>query len=1159
MKTHFVTFPKSVRWPHRKSGFALVVTLSLMILLTIVAVGLLSLAGVSLRSTVQNSAMQEARANARVALMLAIGDLQKQLGPDPRISLTADQISSGGDESSTPRNQRNWTGAYKSWAAAQPNSPRPTPEFLQWFVSGDPTKVKQKDFAGSAASGTSVQIVSKNSVGDADPVTVPAISGTQANGSKSRFAWWVGDQGTKALIAPSKDDPARIADARADAQTVATANLAAAKVGQNRPFDGIDGKDPKLSMLCSWQSTELLAGKSGGGKPDALFHDFSTWNRGLVTNVRKGGFRKDLSMELERPLTQQPDATRTALYTAGGEIGINFQELWSYYNLCNRTNNANRGLKWSTSSIPFTTGGSLASGTPYLELLGGATACQDDEFFFYKQPVIIDYQLVISLQTRVVNGVNRLHIVTDPILTFWNPLDVPVVVPQGTVYTVKYWQVPYDLRVTKNGSAFNLPLAGFSKSDNNFLSLQMGNLERLVFRPGEVVKMSQSQDLLARSQYGSNIHALDGKKGFNFGKGMAWEAMTREGTKVDLATTDSLVFQSAIPNDLTAGATAASGHVIGGGYQHSRHFSLTHHEYYIGQDRGSDSLGIGGIYLDYDFGNKRLAPNASRSETQPGTKNAGERYYANQKNEVFKTFTDGRTIPAGGAKMPIMLFSFHVKTENGNLTNTRCLSRFNPKALHVDFYDLNRLEREALPYEYTVELLNGWRSANDSLQVNTTGQGYFGAAMNAADGCNYVTTHSVPREPLVSLAALQSSFANGFNMLKPKYGYAALSAREPLMPQISHAIGNSVACPLLDSGKTEGSISGGRPIADHSYLANQALWDDWFLSGIAPQNSNTFGKVRTQKDVATSFFSGREDGKLPVQRFLPNLRGTDAGTLANKYFGGSRPKDEATTQIASYLTVDGMFNVNSTSVEAWKSLLGARNGRSLVVRDASGKESIGSGGDVTPVANLMGPMNLQLKSGSTSLNDAAQWVGWRALNDSEIESLAQAIVREVRKRGPFLSLADFINRRVGSDKELARAGAVQSALDSLNVPINSGYNQGSRSSGGGSALSFKDAERGPLSYGAPGVVKQADILTPIAPVLSARSDTFLVRGYGEKVDESGKVLARAWCEAVVQRDASFVDPTDVPEKDYASINSTNKIFGRRFNLVSFRWLDGSEA
>lgn len=47
-------------------GFALVVTLSLMILLTVIAVGLLTLSGISLRSSAQIDAMQAARANARM-------------------------------------------------------------------------------------------------------------------------------------------------------------------------------------------------------------------------------------------------------------------------------------------------------------------------------------------------------------------------------------------------------------------------------------------------------------------------------------------------------------------------------------------------------------------------------------------------------------------------------------------------------------------------------------------------------------------------------------------------------------------------------------------------------------------------------------------------------------------------------------------------------------------------------------------------------------------------------------------------------------------------------------------------------------------------------------------------------------------------------------
>ena len=81
---------KTTRAVHAQNGFALVVTLSLMILLTIIAVGLLTLSGISLRSSTQGQAGAEARANARLALMMAIGELQKELGPDSRISAPQD-------------------------------------------------------------------------------------------------------------------------------------------------------------------------------------------------------------------------------------------------------------------------------------------------------------------------------------------------------------------------------------------------------------------------------------------------------------------------------------------------------------------------------------------------------------------------------------------------------------------------------------------------------------------------------------------------------------------------------------------------------------------------------------------------------------------------------------------------------------------------------------------------------------------------------------------------------------------------------------------------------------------------------------------------------------------------------------------------------------
>jgi hypothetical protein len=235
-----------------------------------------------------------------------------------------------------------------------------------------------------------------------------------------------------------------------------------------------------------------------------------------------------------------------------------------------------------------------------------------------------------------------------------------------------------------------------------------------------------------------------------------------------------------------------------------------------------------------------------------------------------------------------------------------------------------------------------------------------------------------------------------------------------------------------------------------------------------------------------------------------------------------------------------------------------------VTRDANGRESVTAvESGTTPIPGLIAPVNAATETG-TGVNSRSpiQWIGQRRLNDDEISRLAQGIVREVRKRGPFLSLADFVNRRPGSDKKLARSGAIQSALDDPQLGVNGTYNN--RKSIASNVFPFPEAEEAPISYGIPGIVKQADILTPIAPILTTRSDSFIIRAYGESVDAAGKVLARAWCEAVVERSADYIDSTNAADvvitnaSTLAPLTTTNKAFGRRCQLVSLRWLQADE-
>ena len=91
-------------------GFALVITLSLMVLLTVIAVGLLSLSSISLRSSSQGAAMATARANARLAMMMALVELQKSAGPDQRVTAPANLAKSTHPEG--------LAGVWKSWKPA---------------------------------------------------------------------------------------------------------------------------------------------------------------------------------------------------------------------------------------------------------------------------------------------------------------------------------------------------------------------------------------------------------------------------------------------------------------------------------------------------------------------------------------------------------------------------------------------------------------------------------------------------------------------------------------------------------------------------------------------------------------------------------------------------------------------------------------------------------------------------------------------------------------------------------------------------------------------------------------------------------------------------------------------------------------------------------
>jgi hypothetical protein len=275
-------------------------------------------------------------------------------------------------------------------------------------------------------------------------------------------------------------------------------------------------------------------------------------------------------------------------------------------------------------------------------------------------------------------------------------------------------------------------------------------------------------------------------------------------------------------------------------------------------------------------------------------------------------------------------------------------------------------------------------------------------------------------------------------------------------------------------------------------------------------------------------------------------------------------------------------------VAAWHSLFAGIRERQLVYRD--------NNGEIRPVAIPDGKRiaisrfgteasNAEMEDpeqGVTMPDGTKGWSGVRFLDDDQLGRLAVECVKQVKRRGPFLNFSEFINRRL-SDDEMGLKGALQSAIDyddaapeaeSINGRFKTGSDfmmeAGDLGLPGEHDFSTPEAVEGSRFAGIPGYVIQSDLLRPIANTLAVRDDTFRIRAYGESLDANGNVLARAWCEAVVQRVPDYSDPTNdasVPARqmsatgeftDNPALTATNRLFGRKFMIESFRWLNGSE-
>ena len=340
---------------------------------------------------------------------------------------------------------------------------------------------------------------------------------------------------------------------------------------------------------------------------------------------------------------------------------------------------------------------------------------------------------------------------------------------------------------------------------------------------------------------------------------------------------------------------------------------------------------------------------------------------------------------------------------------------------------------------------------------------------------------------------------------------------------------------------------------DISYLLNRTLWDQYYFSTVPA--------------------TGTVPDALPNTRYQRHSNSIDL-----------QDPDKS----AAALVMAGGFNINSTSEQAWRAVLGG--GKQLDFTP----ENADSGSN--PELDASFP-RFSRPYGDNDPDDP--WKGYRTLDENQIAQLARNIVAEIRNRGPFVSVADFVNRRLydnpNTDDGAPQAtdaswehenfkGPLQAAIDRTETGIfaandagpNTFWQEDELATGDGSKhnqnsqytnaydksmLEGGDSPSSPVgnrSAFAPKYITQADILAKIGASLSARSDTFTIRTYGETVNPVTNVVdGQAWCEAVVQRLPEFVDDS-LEAHEAPADGSINQTLGRKFKIISLQWLSASD-
>ncbi|MFU8892247.1 MAG: hypothetical protein ACNA8L_01335 [Luteolibacter sp.] len=1225
-------------------GFALIVSLWMMVLVTLIAVGLLSLSAITLKQNSATSAQAQAQANARLALMIAIGELQKEMGPDARVSAESAIFDTSADTPSVEGvAQSRWLASYHSWGnwlnadyqiPGGPNlrigdtyEPRRARMFRRWLLSlpnDQENNINAPDSVAGWDDTNSIVLVGHGSLGTsapADQITRAYLISVDGSGYN---AWWIGPENHKARIDLGKED-SRYNFSPSEWQ-LAQSDTAEVGVGGLPGLGALDQNTTLGPRLITRHTLRLADVEENRAK--GHFFDLTAHSRGVLASTRTGALKKDLSLLFELPESQLPQQYRLIagaiqepsirpispdLSAKNPTIPFRHMQSWTnmrhYHRMYRRPSDA-------------TTGGSAGTGgsgslnwdvhTPWTDMMyrsnHNAYNTWPGQNNYMRFPILAKVTYIYSLQTEWASGSNyRLFLVYTPVFTFWNPYNVEMRIPSDTLQLLSgaFQCLPLGHRFYIDNTVSGTSNGGFG-SYNPAGKLRMSDGSVIIFKPGELKTFSPAR---YGGSFDEPLVAGFNPLGINAGDRLRIGGNT-------------LYTQSQNPGlSITFGHPGASFNINDGG---------TPGSFMAIKDWTSNSFRMPMMY-QHDWFQKAQQFTPITLDARPIPNAVGG--IATAPQNIDRWIFDGVPHPIAYAQLVFKGISasnhegISWKEDWRGRNWLHSPPHYFGGAMYISENDsIARTQRLDNPYIMNFgPLVNLGEAVALVDPFRDRSKAALGSGPNPVEIINRLPMLELPTAPPGSLASYAGMRTNpGWHDARQMtwLRMGGLSGQNSSTREASTyraevkaiayqsgvtgpGIGNSFIHPVLprteiyqylDNSKSQDPVWRNQMDAsnpshefqendnrvfndywDHTLLLNDALWDDYFVSSLSDQ-------VRPGADTASSLQQNLD--RLVRGEPISNSRyHYHPMGLSNTQVSAELAAADGYLKAARHLIVDGMFNVNSTSTPAWHALFAGIRERSLVYRENNGslrKVEVPPGKRIAISRFDTEVSDREVEDPESGVTMPDQWPGWsgvRFLDDAQLQKLAEECVKQVKLRGPFLNFSEFINRRLSNDR-LGLMGALQSAIDyddaipdprSINYLYKSDSDYMMRSAAlGSNSFQTPEAVDGSRFAGIPGYVIQSDLLKPIANTLSVRDDTFCVRAYGDARDAQGKVIARAWCEAIVQRVPDYADGTNdasVPARimtadgrftDNDELTPDNRRFGRQFKIHSFRWLHPSE-